>query len=117
MGFLAWLRGESKREASDHLIGPGYSFFYGTTSSWRAVTERSAMQMTAVYTCVRILAEAIAGLPLYVYQQSADGAKVKATTDGSDFASAPTTCVRNRTHFPAQVIGHQRVHPGTRDPT
>jgi len=42
------------------------------------VTERSAMQMTAVYSCVRILAEAIAGLPLHVYQQSSDGAKVKA---------------------------------------
>ena len=36
------------------------------------------MQMTAVYACVRILAEAIAGLPLHVYQQSADGAKAKA---------------------------------------
>ena len=36
------------------------------------------MQMTAVYSCVRILAEAIAGLPLHVYQQSSDGAKVKA---------------------------------------
>ena len=42
------------------------------------MTERSAMQMTAVYSCVRILAEAIAGLPLHVYQQSSDGAKVKA---------------------------------------
>lgn len=36
------------------------------------------MQMTAVYSCVRILAEAIAGLPLHVYHQEADGAKVKA---------------------------------------
>ena len=42
------------------------------------MTERSAMQLTAVYSCVRILAEAIVGLPLHVYQQSSDGAKVKA---------------------------------------
>ncbi|MGX9171015.1 phage portal protein, partial [Corynebacterium striatum] len=49
------------------------------TSSGRTVTERSAMQMTAVYSCVRILAEAIAGLPLHVYRTEKDGSKVKAT--------------------------------------
>lgn len=37
------------------------------------------MQMTAVYSCVRILAEAIAGLPLQVYRTEKDGSKVKAT--------------------------------------
>ena len=78
MGFLNWLRGDTTRSAEDHAISSGYSFFFGATSSGRPVTERSAMQMTAVYSCVRILAEAIAGLPLHVYQQSSDGAKVKA---------------------------------------
>ena len=79
MGFLSWLRGDSARKADDHaLTGGGFSFFFGAISSGRPVTERSAMQMTAVYSCVRILAEAIAGLPLHVYQQSSDGAKVKA---------------------------------------
>lgn len=78
MGFLNWLRGDTTRTADDHAISSGYSFFFGATSSGRPVTERSAMQMTAVYSCVRILAEAIAGLPLHVYQQSSDGAKVKA---------------------------------------
>ena len=78
MSFLNWLRGDTTRSADDHAISSGYSFFFGATSSGRPVTERSAMQMTAVYSCVRILAEAIAGLPLHVYQQSSDGAKVKA---------------------------------------
>lgn len=78
MGFLNWLRGDTTRTADDHAISSGYSFFFGATSSGRPVTERSAMQMTAVYSCVRILAEAIAGLPLHVYRQSSDGAKVKA---------------------------------------
>lgn len=36
------------------------------------------MQMTAVYSCVRILAEAVAGLPLHVYEQTSEGGKVKA---------------------------------------
>lgn len=78
MGFMSWLRGDTIRSAGDHAIGSGYSFFFGSTSSGRPVTEQSAMQLTAVYSCVRILAEAIAGLPLHVYQRSADGAKVKA---------------------------------------
>ena len=45
----------------------------------KSVTERSAMQMTAVYSCVRILAEAIAGLPLHLYRYNGDGGKEKAT--------------------------------------
>ena len=36
------------------------------------------MQMTAVYSCVRILAEAIAGLPLHLYTYKEDGGKEKA---------------------------------------
>ena len=35
------------------------------------------MQVTAVYACVRILTEAIAGLPLNVYQYRSDGSKEK----------------------------------------
>jgi HK97 family phage portal protein len=35
------------------------------------------MQMTAVYSCVRILSEAIAGLPLFVYRYGTDGSKEK----------------------------------------
>ena len=78
MRFFDWLRSHATRTATDHAIGSVYSFFFGATSSGRSVTERSAMQMTAVYSCVRILAEAIAGLPLHVYQQCPDEAKVKA---------------------------------------
>ena len=78
MGFLNWLRGSNNHQVADHAIGSSYSFFYGTTSSGRPVTERSAMQMTAVYSCVRILAEAIAGLPLHVYRYKDGGGKEKA---------------------------------------
>ncbi len=78
MGFLDWLRGTNNRPVEDHAISSGYSFFFGGTTSGRPVTERSAMQMTAVYSCVRILAEAIAGLPLHVYRTELEGSKVKA---------------------------------------
>ena len=33
------------------------------------------MQTTAVYACVRILAEAVASLPLHLYKYTADGSK------------------------------------------
>ena len=71
-----WL---TRRRASDFVpAGASHSFLFGPTSSGRQVTERSAMQMTAVYSCVRILAEAVAGLPLHVYRDGADGGKEKA---------------------------------------
>ena len=58
--------------------GSAYSFFLGTTASGKRVNERSAMQMTAVYSCVRILAEAVAGLPLHLYKYTDGGGKEKA---------------------------------------
>ena len=36
------------------------------------------MQMTAVYSCVRILSEAVAGLPLHLYKYTDSGSKKKA---------------------------------------
>ncbi|MGP8310330.1 phage portal protein [Enterocloster aldenensis] len=44
-----------------------YSFLFGRTTSGKPVNERTAMQTTAVYSCVRILAEAVASLPLHIY--------------------------------------------------
>ena len=34
--------------------GSVYTFYMGGTTSGKAVTERSAMQMTAVYSCVLV---------------------------------------------------------------
>lgn len=60
------------------LTGGGFSYVFGGTTSARAVTERSAMQLAVVYSCVRVLAEAIAGLPLHVYRTASNGGKEKA---------------------------------------
>ena len=62
----------------NRLYGSTYSFFFGGTASGKTVNERTAMQTTAVYACVRILAETIASLPLNVYR-STDNGKEKAT--------------------------------------
>ena len=68
----------SRDKPQNRTAGSGYSFFFGGTTSGKAVTERSAMQMTAVYACVRILSEAIAGLPLHLYRYKDGGGKEKA---------------------------------------
>lgn len=54
------------------------SFLFGRSSSGQTVNAMTAMQMTAVYACVRIIAEGIAQLPLSVYRMTADGGKIKA---------------------------------------
>ena len=63
------------RDKPKNHIGSSFSFLFGGTSSGKTVNERTAMQTTAVYACVRILAEAIAGLPLHVYRYKDHGGK------------------------------------------
>ncbi len=69
---------KSRDHPKDATTGSSYHFFMGNSTSGKSVTERSAMQMTAVYSCVRILAEAIAGLPLQLYRYTDGGGKEKA---------------------------------------
>ena len=63
------------RDKPQNRVGSSFSFLFGGTTSGKAVNERTAMQTTAVYACVRILAESIAGLPLHVYRYRSDGGK------------------------------------------
>ena len=77
MGILSGLF-RSRDKPMDRTAGSSYSFFLGGTASGKYVTERSAMQMTAVYCCVRILSEAVASLPLQFYRYTDDGGKEKA---------------------------------------
>lgn len=69
----------SRDKPTDSTTGSAYRFLFGGSTSGKMVTERSSMQMTAVYSCVRILAEAVAGLPLQFYRYTEDGSKEKAT--------------------------------------
>ncbi len=63
----------SRDKPQNRTAGTAYSFFMGNSSSGKRVNERSAMQMTAVYSCVRILSEAIASLPIHVYEYTEAG--------------------------------------------
>src|SRR5574344_1044205 len=68
---------KARDKPKDSLGGSRYSFFFGSTTAGKPVNEQTAMQMTAVYSCVRILSETIAGLPLHVYQYNDSGGKEK----------------------------------------
>ena len=59
--------------------GSAFSFFMGGSLAGKRVNERTSMQMTAVYSCVRILSEEVASLPLHVYRYTESGSKEKAT--------------------------------------
>ena len=69
---------KARDKPKDRTTGSNYSFFFGGTTSGKPVNEHTAMQMTAVYSCVSILAEAVAGLPLHLYKYTASGGKEKA---------------------------------------
>ncbi len=77
MGLFSGLF-RSRDKPQNRTTGSSYAFFMGGSTAGKAVNERSAMQMTAVYACVRILSEAIAGLPLHLYKYGCDGSKEKA---------------------------------------
>lgn len=65
-----WLGGSgSSRNAGDQTSGPmGYA-----APSPVEVNEDSAMQLSAVWACVRLLSETVASLPVNVYRKTATG--------------------------------------------
>lgn len=77
MGILSGLF-RTRDAPQNRTSGSSYSFFMGSAASGKHVNERTSMQMTAVYSCVRILSEAVASLPLNVYRYTDSGGKEKA---------------------------------------
>ena len=72
MGIFSWLfRSRDKPQNTYHFSG--WPFVFGKSAAGAKVNEFTAMQTTAVYACVRILAESIAGLPLHVYEYRGNG--------------------------------------------
>jgi phage portal protein BeeE len=71
---------KSRDKPKNVTVGSAYNFLFGGSTAGKMVTERSSMQMTAVYSCVRILAEAVAGLPLHLYKYTDSGGKERQWT-------------------------------------
>lgn len=70
-------------KAADSGRGPGDDFWYqsaGTLSmAGTRVSPEAAMQLSAVYGCVKVLSETVAQVPLLVLQRLANGGKERAT--------------------------------------
>ncbi len=78
-GTLIKILGGELREAtniaSSDNAGMSAIFSMQASKSGVQVTEESSMRLSAVYACVRILAESIASLPLKIYKRGPDGSK------------------------------------------
>lgn len=51
------------------------TFSFGSSMSGKSVTPSSAIQVSAVYACVRVIAETIASLPLRIYEATDAGSR------------------------------------------
>ena len=70
MNLFSWLF--RSRDKPKNYLG-GLSFLFGDTTAGQTVNEKTSMQLTAVYACVRVLAESIAGLPVHIYRNNGKG--------------------------------------------
>lgn len=82
--MLSWLRGFSRRASVSpkHPRDPALASIMGlgtVSASGAAVTPDSALRVAAVYACVRVLAQAVAQVPLHVYRRTANGGAERAT--------------------------------------
>jgi HK97 family phage portal protein len=68
----------SRDKPKDSINSNNLGFLFGNTTSGKTVNERTALQTTSVYACVRILSETVASLPLHLYRYKEDDDKEKA---------------------------------------
>lgn len=64
---------KSRDKPQDYYVGSDMRYLFGPSTSGKRVNEFTAMQTTAVYACVRILAETLAALPLQLYRFTPTG--------------------------------------------
>ncbi len=56
------------RDKPTNAASTAMAFYFGNSNAGKAVNPRTAMQMTTLYACVRVIAETVASLPLHVYK-------------------------------------------------
>lgn len=70
---------KSRDKPQNSYYYSGAPFLFGRSISGKTVNETTALQISAVFACCKILAESVACLPLHVYQQDDKGNKTLAT--------------------------------------
>lgn len=63
------------RDKPRDAVSSAPSFYFGSSASGKSVTPSTAVQVSAVYACVRVIAETIASLPLHVYETTETGSR------------------------------------------
>ena len=76
--FKKLFHSRDKPKVKNSLGSNIFNSIFNSSSSGKSVSQTSALSVTAVYSCVRILSEAIAGLPLHTYKCKSNGGKEKA---------------------------------------
>ena len=66
------------RDKPTNAVSTAPTFLFGPSGAGKSVSVQSAIQVSAVYACVRVIAETIASLPLHVYKVTDTGSE-KAT--------------------------------------
>ncbi|MBO5449802.1 MAG: phage portal protein [Ruminococcus sp.] len=70
----------SRDRPKDETEGSRFRPFFGASTSNKRVSEKTAMQLTAVYACIKVLSESVAQLPLHLYINTDEkGKRLKAT--------------------------------------
>jgi len=63
------------RDKPQNAVSAAPAFFFGMSGAGKSVTPRSAIQVSVVYACVRVIAETVASLPLHVYESTDTGSE------------------------------------------
>ena len=66
------------RDKPTNAVSTAPTVLFGPSGAGKSVSVQSAIQVSAVYACVRVIAETIASLPLHVYKTT-DKGSTKAT--------------------------------------
>lgn len=70
--FARFARARDK-PTPQNAVSSAPSFSFGSSVSGKSVTASTAIQMSTVYACVRVIAETIASLPIHVYEHTDTG--------------------------------------------
>ena len=68
--FTALFRARDKPRDS---VSAAPTFYFGTSGSGKAVNATTAIQLSTVYACVRVISETVASLPLGVFEATGEG--------------------------------------------
>ena len=66
-------RDKPDQTSPQNAVSAAPTFYFGASLSGKSVTARSAIQLSTVYACVRVISETVASLPLNVFEVTERG--------------------------------------------